>query len=74
MTFKQVCLVNNNQVVVTLPPNFENKKQVTVLINDQVDSREQKLALLKEASQDPLFIADIIEINKDFDSIESETI
>lgn len=74
MTFKQVCSVNNNQVVVTLPPNFENKKQVTVLINDQVDSREQKLALLKEASQDPLFIADIIEINKDFDSIESETI
>jgi len=74
MTFKQVCLVNNNQVVVTLPPNFGNRKQVTVLIDDQVDSREQKLALLKDASKDPLFLSDISEINKDFDSIDNETI
>jgi hypothetical protein len=74
MTFKQVCLVNNNQVVVTLPPNFGNRKQVTVLIDDQIDSREQKLALLKDASKDPLFLSDISEINKDFDSIDNETI
>lgn len=74
MTFKQVCLVNNNQVVVTLPPNFVNRKQVTVLIDDQVDSRDQKMALLKDASEDPLFLADIDEINKDFDSIDNETI
>lgn len=74
MTFKQVCLVNNNQVVVTLPPNFGNRKQVTVLIDDQVDSREQKLALLKDASKDPLFLSDVSEINKDFDSIDNETI
>ena len=73
MTFKQVCLVNNNQIVVTLPPNFENSRQVTVLIDDQVDSREQKLALLKDASKDPLFLSDISEINSDFDSIDNET-
>ena len=74
MTFKQVCFVNNNQVVLTLPPNFVNRKQVTVLIDHHVDSREQKLALLKDASKDPLFLSDISEINKDFDSIDRETI
>jgi hypothetical protein len=73
MTFKQVCLVNNNQIVVTLPPNFENSRQVTVLIDDQIDSRDQKLALLKDALKDPLFLSDISEINSDFDSIDNET-
>jgi len=74
MTYKQVCSVNNNQVVVKLPANFGNNKQVTVLIDDQVDSRDQKLAQLKDALNDPLFISDISEINKDFDSIDNEAI
>ena len=74
MTFRQICSVKNNQVVITLPPNFVNKKQVTVLIDDTVDSRYQKLALLKEAANDPLFLADIEEIHKDFDSIDNETV
>jgi hypothetical protein len=74
MTYKQVCVVNNNQVVVTLPPDFGNKRQVTVLIDDQVDIREQKLALLKDASEDPLFLSDISEINRDFDAIDNEAI
>jgi hypothetical protein len=74
MTYKQVCSVDNNQVVVKLPANFGNNKQVTVLIDDQVDSRDQKLTQLKDALNDPLFIADISEINKDFDSIDNEAI
>jgi molybdopterin biosynthesis enzyme MoaB len=74
MTFRQICIVENNQVIITLPPSFENQKQVTVVIDAVVDSKIQKLALLKEASVDPLFLADIEEINKDFDSIDSETV
>ena len=74
MTFRQICIVENNQVIITLPPSFENQKQVTVLIDVVVDSKIQKLALLKEAPVDPLFLADIEEINKDFDSIDSETV
>jgi uncharacterized protein (DUF427 family) len=66
--------VKNNQVVVTLPPNFENQKQVTVVIDDVIDSRTQKLVQLKEASTDPLFLADIDEIHKDFDSIDNESV
>jgi len=74
MIFRQICTVKNNQVVITLPPNFVNKKQVTVVIDDIVDNRSQKLALLKEAANDPLFLADIEEVHKDFESIDNETI
>jgi len=74
MTYRQICTVKNNQVVITLPPNFENQKQVTVVIDDVIDSRTQKLAQMREASIDPLFLADIEEIHKDFDSIDNETV
>ena len=74
MTYRQVCLVNNNQVIVTLPADFGNKKQVTVVIDDEVDTKAQKLELLKQAVNDPLFLADIKEIHQDFDSIDHETL
>lgn len=74
MTYRIVCSVNNNQVTVTLPPDFSDKKQVTVYVDDQVDTKALKLELLKAASNDPLFLADIKEIHDDFDSIDSETL
>jgi len=74
MTYRQVCAVKNNQVIVTLPPDFINKKQVTVVIDDRIDSKTQKLDQLKEALNDPLFFEDIKEIHQDFDSIEHETL
>lgn len=74
MTYRQVCIVKNNQVIVKLPPDFNNKKKVSVVIDDQVDSKAQKLDQLKEASNDPLFLEDIQEINQDFDSIDHETL
>ena len=74
MTYKQVCNVNNNQVIITLPADFKGKKQVTVVVDDLVDARIQKLAMLKNASKDPLFLADIAEIQQDFDNIDNETL
>ena len=74
MTFRQVCKVSNNQIVVNLPPDFIDKKQVTVVIDDVVDTRTQKLERLKAALTDPLFLADIKEIQNDFDSIDHETL
>ncbi len=70
MTYRQVCTVNNNQIIVTLPPNFSNKKQVSIIVDDEVDNKTQKLDFLKEASTDALFLADIKEIQQDFDSID----
>ncbi len=74
MTYKIVCPVKNNQVIVTLPPDFTDKKQVTIYVDDQVDVKSQKLEALKIASKDPLFLADIQEIHQDFDSIDHETL
>ncbi|MEZ5173828.1 MAG: hypothetical protein R2850_10070 [Bacteroidia bacterium] len=74
MTYKIVCSVKDNQVIVTLPPDFTNKKQVTILVDDDVDDKAQKLELLKQAAKDPLFLEDIKEIQDDFESLDSETI
>ena len=74
MTIKIVCPVKNNQVVVTLPPDFTGKKQVTIYVDDQVDNRSEKLEALKQASTDPLFLADIKEIKDDFEIIDHETL
>jgi hypothetical protein len=74
MTYKIICPVKNNQVIVTLPPDFADKKQVTIYVDDQVDVKSQKLEALRRASNDPLFLADIKEIKEDFDSIDHETL
>lgn len=74
MTFRQVYKVINNQVVIDLPPGFINKLQVTVVIDDIVETRMAKLEQLKATLKDPLFIADIKEIHNDFDPIDHETL
>lgn len=74
MTYKQVCKVTNNQVVINLPPNFINKHEVTVVIDDVTDTKAEKLMQLHAALNDPLFLADIKEVQNDFDSIDHETL
>lgn len=72
MTFKKVCKVENNQVVITLPPDFVNKRLVTVVVEDIDDSKTQKLAVLKDVADDPLFMADIEEVQYDFNIIDND--
>ena len=74
MTYKVICTIKDNQVILTLPPTFRYKKEVTVYIDDREDSYSSKLDALKFASMDPLFLADIKEVQNDFDLIDSETI
>jgi hypothetical protein len=74
MTFRQICTVRNNQIVLTLPPNFLDKQYVTVVVDDQVETKAHKLSMLKEAPNDPLFLADIEEVHKDFDSLDYENL
>lgn len=74
MTYKIICPVKDNKVVVELPPDFAGKKQVTIYVDDQVDVRSEKLEALKHASNDPLFLTDIKEIQDDFDIIDHETL
>ena len=61
MTYKQVCKVIN-------------KQQVTVVIEDVIDTKAQKLEQLKAVLNDPLFLADIKEVQNDFDAVDPETL
>jgi len=72
MTYRIICPVKNNQVVLTLPPNFRDKKEVTIYVDDQIDVKSQKMDAMKMAAKDPMFLADIHEIHADFDSIDDE--
>lgn len=74
MTLRQVCNIKNNQVIIDLPADFKNKKKVLVIVDDSLDTKTEKLALLKQAASDPLFIADIKAIADDFGVIDHETL
>jgi hypothetical protein len=50
------------------------KQQVTVVIEDVIDTKAQKLEQLKAALNDPLFLADIKEVQNDFDAVDHETL
>ncbi|MBK9984720.1 MAG: hypothetical protein IPP15_20550 [Saprospiraceae bacterium] len=75
MTIKRIYEINSkNQVVINLPDDFKHSKRVLVTVEDSIDNMASKLELLKQASIDPLFLSDIMEINEDFSHIDSEVI
>jgi HJR/Mrr/RecB family endonuclease len=75
MKHKKVYTVSgNNQLVIDLPESFKNKDKVLVIIDDVIETKEEKLEILKEAMSDPLFLSDMQEVNKDFDAIDDETL
>ena len=54
---------NKSQLIIKLPENFIGKDRILVVLDDSVDTKAQKMALMKKASKDPLFLADITEIS-----------
>jgi len=75
MTYKKTCEVKkNNQLIIDLPDKFKMKKKVMVIIEDIDNEQEDKIDLMKKASSDPLFLADIAEISADFENIDKESI
>jgi len=65
-------LGNDNRILITLPEQFRNFKKVVVVIENTDDEKEKKLLLIQQAVNDPLFIADISEVNDDFKHIDKE--
>ncbi len=72
MTHKNIYEVNNNQLIINLPKEFENKTKVLVTIDDATNTNASKLLLLKQASIDPLFLSDIEEVSNDFDHADND--
>ncbi|MCF8245975.1 MAG: hypothetical protein K9J37_14960 [Saprospiraceae bacterium] len=72
MVLRQVFDVINNQVVITLPTEFRGKKKVWVTVDDQVELHLKKMELMRMAASDPLFLADIKEVEEDFSLTDNE--
>jgi len=73
MIVKQVYKTENkSQLMINLPENFRSKKRILVVLDDSVDTKVDKMGLMKMASTDPLFLDDIDTISKDFRNIDSE--
>ncbi len=73
MTYSQLYKVTDTQLVITLPVGFKNK-QVLVTIEAKPSVSNDKIALMKLAAKDPLFLSDLKDVNDDFEVIEHETI
>jgi len=50
------------------------KEVARELSDDNASSKNNKIKLMKQASSDPLFLADLKEINEDFTAIDNEGI
>ncbi len=75
MTYTQTYEIQkNNQLLINLPDGFKKRKRVKVIIEDYDDEMEDKIKLMKKASKDPLFLADIEEVSEDFKVIDKEQI
>jgi len=73
MTFeKTYTLKKNDQLIINLPDRFKSKKKVKVIIEDIDENRDLKIAMLKKASADPLFLADVAETVSDFRNVDKE--
>jgi hypothetical protein len=64
----------NNQLKISLPEQFKRTRKVRVIIEDIDSEIENKVNLLKKASKDPLFLADIDETIADFENIDNESV
>lgn len=62
----------NGQLTIQLPDYLKGSKKVKVFIDEVDEDREAKIALLRKAANDPLFLADMEEVNRDFRGVESK--
>ncbi len=73
MTWKKIVRVDNQQVILDLPNSFRQKR-ILIVVEDLVDERADKFNLMREASTDPLYLADMEEVQTDFRAIDGETV
>lgn len=75
MTFEKTYEIQkDNRLVILLPDRFKSKKRVKVIIEDVDETRQDRIEMLKKASEDPLFLSDINEIISDFDDSDNESL
>lgn len=72
MTVKQIHKIKGDQLIIDLPESLRSSgKEVLVTIEDTT-TIQKKIALMKKAAKDPIFLKDLEEIKSDFESIDFE--
>lgn len=74
MTFEKTYELKNNELTIKLPKKFKSIKRVRVIVEELESERELKLKLLRKATSDSLFNADIEKIKEDFQFSDKEAI
>lgn len=73
MTVKQIHKIKGDQLIIDLPESLKSSgKEVLVTIEDTTTIQEKKIALMKKAANDPIFLKDLEDIKSDFESIDFE--
>jgi|TARA_R100000027_G_C2197850_1_gene78969 hypothetical protein len=72
--FKKKYKVKDNQLIIDLPNTFDEISSVIVTIEEDLNDHQKKIELMKKASKDPLFLADIKEVNNDFKFADSDAL
>ncbi|RUA34027.1 MAG: hypothetical protein DSY77_07225 [Bacteroidetes bacterium] len=72
--FKKKYKVKDNQLIIDLPNTFNEISSVIVTIEEDLNDHQKKIELMKKASKDPLFLADIKEVNNDFKFADSDAL
>ena len=73
MSVEQIVDVpESGQLTIQLPDYLKGSKKVKVFIDEVNEDREAKISLLRKAANDPLFLADMEEVNRDFEGAESK--
>jgi molybdopterin biosynthesis enzyme MoaB len=70
MTLRQIHHIKNNQVIINLPDDFKNVKEVFITIDDSMDAHSKKLMLMQQAKNDKLFQQDLKEVSDDFKHLD----
>jgi molybdopterin biosynthesis enzyme MoaB len=66
MTVRQIHQIQNNQVIINLPDDFKNAKEVIITIDDHLDERSKKMLMMQQVKNDLLFQQDLKEVEDDF--------
>lgn len=73
MTWKKIVRVSDQQIILDLPDSFQQKR-VMIVVEDIADERADKIKLMRDAANDPLYLADMQEVQADFRAIDGETL
>ena len=66
---------SNHKIVIEVPENIDENQLMEVILlfkEPPKMSRAEKIALLKESQDDPLFLADLQAVSDDFSAIDNE--